>query len=525
MLPISVPGYGTAFYIGSCSVTAGGSGYSQFTTAVATGGSPVYITNVAIALTISGGVITAATPPPAGIYTNLYYTGTPPTVGITDTAGYFVSSSTIVNPGSGYSQSTKLAAVGGGSPASEATLMAAIANGTISSVTIQTGGLYGSNTAPTITITDTPVTATATATLMPFGMSGNCVEVYQGHVWVAGAGLASGSKLPSGSNNNLSWSAPGSVSDFATSDGGGSQQSTDPWLKVSYTKLLSANGFLYLVGDSSISYISGVTTSGTPPTTTFTQANADAEVGSPFPASVQTFGRNVMYANSWGIHVCYGADAKKVSEPLDGVYSSVANFGGIQLAAAKATIFSKRVWMELVRIVDPVTGSTVNKVCMWDGAKKWWTSEQSVALSFIASQEINSVFTAYGLDSATATKIYPLFNTASGAYEKRAASKLWDAPGSYVMRKTSNRFWGLCYYNSTTSPDWHVSIDSIDQASATVTNQNFTVTGPASTGWFVVPPQVASQQGEFIGLTMKTNAADMQLVSTVIDPQAHDYRG
>src|SRR5262249_53834866 len=163
-----------------------------------------------------------------------------------------------------------------------------------------------------VVITDTAVTASATVMLMPYGVQGNAVETYQGRVWVA-------------KDATIFFTAPGSFSDFSTSNGGGNFTSSDSFLQIGFVQLISANGFLYLVADSSINYISGVQTTGSPPTTTFTNQNADPEVGSPYPASVETFGREIMFANAFGIHVCNGAQVQKVSEPLDGVYNTVAN--------------------------------------------------------------------------------------------------------------------------------------------------------------------------------------------------------
>src|SRR5262249_32805506 len=154
----------------------------------------------------------------------------------------------------------------------------------------------------------------------------------------------------------------------------------------------------YLIGDSSINYISGVQTGGSPITTTYTNQNADPEVGTPYPDTADVFGRNIVFANSFGAHVMYGAAATKISEPLDGVFNTVDNFNGLQLSAAKATIFGKKVWILLLPIVDPVTNLLSNELMIWDGQKKWFSSKQDAVLTFINFQEINSVLTAWGTD-------------------------------------------------------------------------------------------------------------------------------
>ena len=150
---------------------------------------------------------------------------------------------------------------------------------------------------------------------VPTGISGNAIEIYQGRVWVANGAT-------------VNFSVAGSVIDFTTGNGGGSFTSSDSFLRVGYYELIQTNGFLYLIGNSSINYISGVQTSGSPPTTTFTNQNADPEIGTVWPGTVDVLSRNIVFANSFGAHVSYGAAVTKVSEALDGVYNTANNFGG-----------------------------------------------------------------------------------------------------------------------------------------------------------------------------------------------------
>lgn len=419
-----------------------------------------------------------------------------------------VASVSIVAGGSGYSNTPSVTFNGGGSTGFifvNAQGLVTSAGGVITSFSLTQPGYYNSSAKPTMSIVDSAVNASISIALMPFAIDGTSVETYQGRVWVAGG-------------PTVYYTSPGRVDDFATTLGGGNFTSSDSFLKVSYTRLISANGFLYLIGDSSINYISNPNTEGSPPTTTFSNLNADPEVGSPFPASVQVFGRNIMFANSFGIHVCYGASVQKVSQMLDGVYNTVVDFGGVQISSAKATIFGRKVWMSLARIVDPVVGTTSNKLLMWDGAKKWWASDQDITLTYISSLEIDSELTAYGTNG---TIIAPLFSTASSSLEKRLATKLWDDPGSYLFTKTNGRFWATAYYNSTVSVNLRLTIDNQAGAGATT----YTITGATQTGYFLTPPQAVGQVGQFLGFTIKSNASDVQIVSAIIDADPHDYRG
>ena len=499
---------GTA--IASITVSNGGTGYSSLTTVSApSGGSsntPAVLNPV-----IVGGVITSVTVVSGG-----RYSGTP-TVTALDTGYYHVTSVTIGNGGSGYSPATTITASGGGTPQTQAVIIPVLTGGVITGTTITNGGVYGSNTPPTLAVNDTSTNAAGTVSLMPFGIQGTAVETYQGHVWVVNGTL-------------INFSAPGSVGNFATSAGGGSDQTSNSYTKVGYTQLVSTNGFLFLIGDNSMDYISGVTTTtpqGGNPTTNFTQNNSDPEVGTPYPAAVTTLGQEILLANSAGIFVSSGGAYVKRSEALDGMYNTVANFNGLQLSAAKATIFGKRVWMVLSTYIDPILASQVTKILMVVGegkAERWFASPQDVTLTFIAGQEINSVYTAWGTDG---THLYPLFNTASTAFTKTAQSKLWDEPGGIESAKADSRFWSTWQYYSTSSPNITVDIDAvgIDSTGQYTNTQAYTITGPASTGIFVTPPQSIGQQGIYTGMTISTNAADAALIQAKIAAENVGYRG
>ena len=244
---------------------------------------------------------------------------------------------------------------------------------------------------------------------------------------------------------------------FHPVNGGGNFTSSDSFLRVAYINLKQTNGFLYLIGDSSVNYISGVQTSGSPPITTFTNQNADPEVGSPWPGTVDVFSRNILFANAFGVHVSYGGAVTKISDMLDGVYNTVPNFGNITPSAGKAIIFGKKCWVLLLPIIDPVKGQQVNKLFLWNGKTLWWTSEQDVPLIFINFQEINSILTCYGTNGAS---VWELFSQPSIAFTKTAQTKLWDKPGGYQFTKFVTRLWGIVKYYIPLSPTVNISLDN-----------------------------------------------------------------
>ena len=527
------------YNLASVTIVNGGSGYTQVAQVVVTGGQIAQF-SAKLQATITGGVITAVTILSPGVY---FHQGV---VVAQDTGFTKIQSVTVVNGGSLYSSSPVITVTGGQNPsggtATQATLALTISGGVIVACSVTDGGIYGgSSPLPTITVTDTASNATATVSLMPFGIQGNAIQTYAGHVWVL-------------NGRTVSFSAPGSVSDFATSDGGGQFSSGDNFLRVGFTAAVQSNGFLFLIGDSSMNYISGVMTN-TPsmgsPTTTFTNNNSDPEIGTPYPATVTTFNQDIFLANSTGVFVSSGGVFQKKSTPLDGVWNTVPNFGGAQLSSAKATIFGQRVWMVLVPIINPVTGNEENKLFMFNG-QFWWSSPQDVTLTYIAGQEINSVFTAWGTDGRT---IYPLFFQPSVGFQKLMQTRLWDAPAGYDHAKSSVRLFAVAQFLGTMNLTYTVYIDNelgeggvgnagnliaytgspppVSWVNASGTIVTWTNAMGATVNWLltgpniqaVLPPTAVGQIGVLTGMTTLAVCDDMILVSEMLQDEIVGYRG
>lgn len=353
---------------------------------------------------------------------------------------------------------------------------------------------------------------------VPVGVFGTTAETYNGHIWVANGPA-------------VVYSAPGSIIDFSGASGGGSFTSTDSFLQSTFGRLIQSNGFLYAIGDHSVNYISGVQTTGTPPTTTFTNQNADPDIGTVWTPAVITWNRNVLIPNLIGVFMLSGGSINKISYELDGIYRTSTFFGTFVPSSAKATIsvvgarYAKTVFVMLYPFVDPVSGASVRKLLLWDG-KRWWASAQELTLTFIATWAINTTYLAYGTDG---TSIYQLFNQPSVGFTKTVRSRYWDRPGGYTHNKSATRFWSLWNYGTLQSPDITVSIDALSVSRSTgasvETTDTHTITGPASTGLFTTPPQAVGQQGVLTGMTISTNAADAQLISAAFAPDVEEYRG
>ena len=365
--------------------------------------------------------------------------------------------------------------------------------------------------------------------VVPTGISGTAIETYQSRVWAA-------------NGPSVSYSAPASVVNFTGAAGGGSFTSNDPSLRIAYSQLKAANGYLYLFGDSSISYLANPQTSGAPLVTTFSLQNVDPEIGTAWPNTVDVIGSNLVFANAWGAQVSQGGRVVKISDQLDGIYNTVPNFGGLTPTAAKAIMFGRRVWVLLLPVVDQVTGQQTNKMFIWD-TKSWCSASQSAAVTSIQHQEISSVLTAWGTDGKS---LYRLFQTPSTAVAKTIQSKFW-APYTYARVKAANRLWGLARVFGAQTAALTVSVDSEYGASAVtvalaplvanwVNNAGVPAIWTNNAGAIVIwsngadatlvwPPEACAQNGALMGLTISTNAADVSLISVSVMPVDVGYRG
>lgn len=370
-----------------------------------------------------------------------------------------------------------------------------------------------------------------TSGTMPTGISGTCVETFLSRVWV-------------GFGATFSFSAPGNGASFSGSLGGGTTPSSDSFLRREFTQIKQANGFLYLIADSSINVISNVQTSGSPLLTTFNNQNVDPQVGTPWHNSVQAFGRGIVFANSSGVYALVGGAAEKVSDQLDGLFIAA----GVQLqidsaltqpSSAVATINDVKVYMLILPITDPFTSAQRNVVAMWDG-KKWWLGSQDKSITFVSSQELNSTLQAWGTDGST---LFPMFTTPTATLNKIYQTKLWPGEG-FEVSKQSMRLYTVAEDNSgngftiTGTLDYVLEGTGVSVSTQSITiNSSSTNTTPnaLTTDALVALTNDASValttdsgpgltlsgsgstsvnvRGNYIGLTMQSTSSDFTLIA------------
>lgn len=425
----------TAGTVQSVEITNPGSGYTPGTYALGFSGGAG--TGAAGTYTVgSGGTVDSTVITSGGSG----YTGTPTVAfssgggsgasGLAILSAGNVTSVTVVHRGSGFTTTPVLSFVGGGGTGAAA--VAVLTAGVITSVVITVPG-SGYTSAPAVVVENgSNRTAAGIVTLMPFGVSGTSIETFQQRVWLP---------FPNQQTNQVNGgtflvSAVGSFSDFSTADGGLIFVNSDAFLRQQYTNIRQSNGYLYPLGDSSVSVISNVQTSGTPSTTTFNYQNTDTQIGTSWRDSCQTFSRTIIFGNQFGVFGLYGGAVTKISGKIDNLFTSAIQngvyIGSFNPSSAVANIYSKKVYLLLFTTIDPTTQAERTLMLSWD-EKDWSIATQTVNFTFIGAQEINSNLTAYGTDGSS---LYPLFNAPSTSLTKKLSTKLYGANNPLVQKES-----------------------------------------------------------------------------------------
>lgn len=443
-----------------------------------------------------------------------------PTVTISDPTGTGASISpqltngivtgfTVVAGGSGYTSPSVTIQAPGGS-GTTATATAAIGNGGIvSAIMVNNGGGY--TTAPAVIVQPTNNAAAATLNLMPFGVSGSAIENYQSRVFL----IAPFSNNPTVTNaGTFLISAPESLSDFSTADGGIIQVVTDASLRATFVNLKQSTGNLYFLGDSSTSVLSNINTSASSSTaasvTTYTYQNMDPQVGAAWRDSFQPFSRTILFGNSLGVWGLYGGADTKVSEKIDNLFANSLSLpGAVTPSSAVASLFAQRLYLLNKTIIDPRTETKRTLLLGWN-EHEWFVFSQSANLTYIATEEINTTMTAWGTDGAN---LFPLFASPSRTLTKSWSSKLYGIQTNYIAKQARAWFMNASDRAGAGIP-FSIDVDT-EIGSQAVTGSPLLITNPYPQSALALGPS-GDIYASMLGLSFSTSCADMELYTLML---------
>lgn len=418
---------------------------------------------------------------------------------------------TLTAPGSGYKFPPLITFTGGGLPTGDSPATAqAILTGTSIASVIMTNQGQGYTQSPGVVVQPgSNNAASAILEMMPFGVSGTDLESYQQRVWVS---YPKSRTQPVLTGNVFQVTAPQSVSDFATSDGGLIYKSNSPVLRAAYTALKTVGDFLYPIGDSSVDVISNVQTAGSPSSTTFNYNNADPQIGTAWRDTIRDYGRTALFGNAIGIYGLYGGAVTKLSDKLDDLFQNAIfppTEGAVMPSAAVAEIYKRKVYLFLMTVTDPFTLLPRNVMVAWDEAE-WFVVSQTTMPTFLNTRVVDGVPTAWGTDGAS---LFQLCGTPSNSLTKILSTKLYGANSFPAIKQSmSVHIMAEDLSNGNTGIRMTGSVDTENGAAALANVMNFGA-GATSTPLIAFNPEAVSgdMYGAFLGLTLNSTSTDFTL--------------
>ena len=416
----------------SVTVTDGGTGYTaQPTVTFSGGGGGTQATGVATGVANSITTITVVTRG-SGYTSNPTVTVSAPAGGgntataVANLGLNGISAVTVTDVGLGYLTTPTVIITDPTGSGTGATAIALMSGTTVASVQITNPGQNYKNAIVSF-VGGNPAVASAIVTLMPNGgtnpIAATGLKVWKNRVWMV--------------NNTYQFiTAPGSVSDFAASDGGLIIQITDSYLSYQLWGLAESAGFLYQFGDSSVDVISNplvtISASGLIATTTYTRSNIDPQVECPWPRTIQEFGPGLIFANQNGIYQLSGSRVDKISEKLDDFFQSLPSQPQLP-SAAIAVFYGIKCYVVTLYVTDPLTGANRQLMFGWDGKRWAFTATQDVAVVALTTLPYaNSQYVAYG---DTGTAVYLCFTRASATLTKKIISKFYGGDSPYQFKQ------------------------------------------------------------------------------------------
>lgn len=240
--------------------------------------------------------------------------------------------------------------------------------------------------------------------------SGTEIVVYAGRVWIFEGRLLV-----------VSAAADYTAAAFLAANGATFVNLTDPQLRTTVYRAISANGYLYFVGKSSVNVISNVyvPTGASPPAPLFTNTNIQSTLGSDQPGSFFTIDdRDLYFANYYGVYIIRGVTADRISMDIDGTWqyrdTGVQSSGG---PVVTNNIMHAAVLMK--RLNDPIYGSNTI-LCMY-ADQKWWFANYG-ALTLISSAMNGAQVCLFGF---IGNQLYQLFASTTSSPTFTVSTALW----------------------------------------------------------------------------------------------------
>jgi len=363
---------------------------------------------------------------------------------------------------------------------------------------------------------------------------GTDIAVYQGRVWIAQERVIT-----------LSGPDDYTAASFLPVNGAATVNLTDPQLRGSVVRMVSANGYLYIGGRSSWNIISDVyiptnaTTgaSAVPPTPVFSNTNIQSNVGCDQPASIFLYGRDVLFANRYGAQVMGGVDVQRLSQDIDGTWQYIDFSQQISGGCAVVQNILCACFL-VIRGHSPddieVSGQEdldegPSLACFFNGR---WFFVNYGNLTFIAQGMVNNAPALFGLID---NKLYQLFADRTTSPASQWSTPLWGMEDSLADKQVIRAGFELVV--SSISGTFVASVDTPNSKSSfsnapNISSVQWTNAGGGIVTWvnsgnnavswysgqyLFFSSSTPSAYGKYVGLSGYSSGAVYQLSSVFMD--------
>jgi len=409
---------------------------------------------------------------------------------------------TVLNGGTGYTNAANITVSfsGGGGTNAAAT---AVTSGNIITQIVMTNPGTGYTSAPTVTITGDGSNAVARANVVTDPNVD--VATFSGRVWIA-------------QGRNVYYSAADSYSDF-TSVSAGSITLTDSTLHNSIRAMLSANNFLYIFGDDSINVFSDVRVTNVG-ATLFTNTNVSASVGSRRINAIFPNFRYVLFLNQYGVYALIGSTTQKISDALDGIFSSIdftqPIYGGqVLLNNILCAAFN-------FYYNDPVQGLRPIQAVFFD--RKWFFSSQGT-IKYMTRVSVEGQTRLYASDGTNLTRLYASSTASISSTIKTALWSMGDPIrdkqalklGVEAIIAQDGQLAATIDSEVGSSPTYNLANNTtiwVNNVGQTIgwTNNSSAIIGWINAGYQLYKTD-AQQWGKYLGVTLTSDSAGI-VIST-----------
>lgn len=264
---------------------------------------------------------------------------------------------------------------------------------------------------------------------------GNWISVYEDRVWIA-----IGRSIAFSAANDYRGAA------WSVTQGSGFFTITDETLKSDITRLIAANGYLYVFGVSSIDAISNVYVPAGQTVPLFSRTNFEPVNGTPFSYSIVSFQRAILFYNVHGVHALAGVQVERISKDIDTTMQQIdPNPPGL-VSASVGVSNNILIACFLLSWFDPTVSTAFSRqtlLSFHDG--KWFIHDPTLSIAAGQSSTMAVTFSAYLAGEPVAVLARSAVAPGTGGNLRYTADffGLFRGPSGQLPRKLQTALWDL----------------------------------------------------------------------------------